>query len=114
MAKTNTTKSSGEKGGGKKKGSPKKMQAMMSAGDPPIIVGGGGSTLIWVRNDFKLTKTQLSEVLPGAVKPQPPNNYQIYKIDVAITTSTVRLNQAGGQSQHTGMDEKKFSVEFDV
>jgi hypothetical protein len=114
MAKTNASKSNGEKGRGKKKGSPKRKKMMMLAGDPPIVVGGGGSTLIWVRNDFTLTQIPLNQVSAEAPPPHNRENYQIYEIAVAITTSTVRLNQAGGQSKHTGMDKKKFTVEFDV
>ena len=115
MAKTNASKSNGEKGRGKKKGSPKrKKMMMMLAGDPPIVVGGGGSTLIWVRNDFTLTQIPLNQVSAEAPPPNNRENYQIYKVDVDITTATVRLNQAGGQSKHTGMDKKKFTVEFDV
>jgi hypothetical protein len=114
MAKTNASKSNGEKGRGKKKGSPKRKKMMMLAGDPPIVVGGGGSTLIWVRNDFTLTQIPLDQVPADAPQPHHPGNYQIYKCDVDITSSTVRLDQLGGQSKHTGMDKKKFTTEFDV
>ena len=112
MAKTNTTNPTAKKGGGKKKRSPKRKKMMMRATDPPILVGGGGSTLIWVHNDFTLTQIPLSDVSADAPSPKTPTKYQIYRCDVDITSSTVRLNQVGGQSKHTGMDKKKHSTEF--
>ena len=111
MAKTNIPNPTAKKGGSKKKRSPKRKM-MLRATDPPILVGGGGSTLIWVHNDFTLTQIPLSDVSADAPSPKTPTKYQIYKCDVDITSSTVRLNQVGGQSKHTGMDKKKHSTEF--
>ena len=82
------------------------------ATDPPILVGGGGSTLIWVRNDFTLT--QIPSAPAGAPKPGHPANYQIFEVDVNVTNSTVKVNQSGGQTKHTGMDPKKHSTEFEI
>jgi hypothetical protein len=112
MATTDTPIPTKKKKGKKKKKSSKKSSKILLAGDPPIIVGGGGSTLIWVHNDHTLTQIPLSDVNSGAPMPEHPENYQIFKLDVDITTSTVRINQSGGQSKHTGMDKKKFSTEF--
>ena len=113
MAKTNDINSSAKIRSRKKRGGPARTK-MSRASDPPILVGGGGSTLIWVRNDFTLTQIGLSQVKPGAPLPNPtPTNYQIYEVGVDVTNSTVRLNQSGGQSKHTGMDPKKHSTRFD-
>jgi len=109
MAKTKTT---GKKSSTAASGSRSK-KALVPA-DPPIIVGGGGSTLIWVRNDFTLTQIPLSAVKAGAPKPQNPTNYQIWEVEVAVTTLTVKLNQGVGESKHTVMDPDKFSTDFTV
>lgn len=112
MAKSIETNSSVTIRSSKKKSSPK-MKKMSRASDPPILVGGGGSTLIWVRNDFTLTQISLSTVPAGAPRPSPPTKYQVYEVDVDITNATVRLDQSGGQSKHTGMDPKKHSTKFE-
>jgi hypothetical protein len=98
--------------GGKPGGKKRKKQKKLGPGDPPIFVGGGGSTLIWIRNDFTLTQIPLADVGPKASHPKTKSKYQIWRCDCDVTTSTVRLDQSGGQSKHTGLS-KEHSTEFE-
>ncbi len=90
-----------------------KKKKMLGLGDPPILVGGGGSTLIWIRNDVTLTQIRLKDVLADAPTPDTKDNYQIYQCGTDVTISTVRLNQQGGKTKHTGLDPKKHSTGFE-
>jgi hypothetical protein len=105
MAKTKTTR--------KKAAGRSVSKKSVAPADPPIMVGGGGSTLIWVRNDFTLTQIPLKKVKAKAPKPQTKTNYQIWECSAVVTTSTVRLDQGGGQSKHSGLDPDTHSTEFE-
>jgi hypothetical protein len=82
------------------------------ATDPPILVGGGGSSFIWIKKDLE---PQLVDPMgvPGSA-PQPPNPDLYYCFRVLGNIGKLVVNEGTGPGSGKPVNNKKYSVQFDI
>jgi len=80
--------------------------------DPPILVGGGGSSFIWIKQTLE---PQLVDPLGvPASAPQPPNPALYYCFQVQGNIGKLVVNEGTGPGSGKPVNNKKYSVQFDI
>lgn len=99
-----TKKKSGKKSGRKKRN--------VLDTDPPILVGGGGSSFIWIKQTLE---PQLVDPLGvPASAPQPPNPALYFCFQVQGNIGKLVVNEGTGPGSGKPVNNKKYSVQFDI